>query len=163
MKKTIITLVLVLTALVIRAQTMIHKSSDSTYIKIHGSLYNDFMSFVKHAKSHDINLSKLTELKIITRDDTEEYFGYYDNKLPYVIGIYIAENIPEYIPSFRKATLYHELGHHLLEENCMHTKEGPYILYPGKHMNVEIVIRHWAMLEENYMKYLKDNINGNSK
>ena len=163
MKKLLITLTLLFVFITAKAQTVFYKT-DSLQIVIDKTIYPDFnrFMFMEVASTYNINLKGLTSLALIVGGGNDvTYFGLYDSTTQ-INTIFINSTIPYYLPSLRRAVLYHELAHHLLPNDKMHTQAGPYILQSGSNMDPEIVIRFWETWEKEYMNYLKAILNGNS-
>lgn len=70
--------------------------------------------------------------------------------------IFIDFDIPNYLPTLKKAVIYHEIAHTLKLNN--HDYYGPYLLRSGQDINIEELIKNWNFYEYEYFKYLKNNL-----
>lgn len=72
-------------------------------------------------------------------------------------GILIDDNIPEYLPLFKKFVLLHEIGH--FYDGIGHTEDGPMVRRAGTTITVEDVIRNYYKYEKEYLNYLYNKQN----
>lgn len=136
------------------------------------------------AQDIDIKIDSLktVEVNILYIDAFNEFIadlechGISKRKIDHLIGIYVAPGstmnnalgitfmnrvvqlnaeLPIYLPTLRKAVMYHELGHAM---GIDHSHDGPYLMMSGSDVDEEFLIKNWNKIKEEFFVYIKDKL-----
>ncbi|MAX51425.1 MAG: hypothetical protein CMH22_05555 [Methylophaga sp.] len=150
MKKLIIFLILNLGFLSLEAQVSDFVLPDGKVIKVDDFYKPVLTDFIKSCAKYNIDFKRLSLLEgIYVSSNLEGRHGATRNDRKIIL---VNADIPNYLPTFRKAVLYHELYHLLSLENG-HVA-FPYLVQDGGSIFPEYLIKHWDVVEAEYFLYL---------
>jgi len=111
------------------------------------------LSFIMECRKRGIDTERLSLIKGIYSESSvySTVFGSTTKKRDY---IFINDALPTYLPTLKRAVIYHELCH-VISEDDFHIS-FPYLLQSGENINVEYVIANWEELREELFTYLKE-------